>query len=305
MQPARNGLLRALSRSLRSAAEPASASTSASTATAAPLSTSAAPASASASSSAAGPLLKPAARPPLVPAPASSCSLLSAAAAPYATASASAGAGASPLKASLPDLPYESGYSALEPVVSGAIMELHHGKHHAAYVANLNAALEQQAEAESKGDLAKVLALQPAIHFNAGGHINHAIFWTNLAAEKDCRPPEGALRAAIDARWGSLDKLVAEFNAATAAVQGSGWGWLGYDVGTGGLAIATVANQDPLAKASGGKLVPLLGVDVWEHAYYLQYKNARPDYLKAIWRVVNWANVEERYAQAKTAAGRK
>jgi superoxide dismutase, Fe-Mn family len=222
-------------------------------------------------------------------------SLLSAA--PYATTSGGV------LKFSLPPLPYAA--SALEPVISGGIMELHHGKHHAAYVANLNASLEQYADAEGRGDLAKMLALQPAIHFNAGGHINHDIFWTNLAAEKDCRPPEGALKQAIEARWGSLDKLVAEFNAATAAVQGSGWGWLGYDVGTGGLAIATAANQDPLAKATGGKLVPLLGVDVWEHAYYLQYKNARPDYLKAIWRVVNWANVEERYAKAKAAAGGK
>lgn len=292
MQPARNGLLRALSRSLRSAAaeQPASASANA-TATAAPLST-------AAGGRASAVLLKPATptlistaatTPTITPTPSSS--LLSAC--PYATSAHGV------LKFSLPELPYNA--SALEPVISGAIMALHHGKHHAAYVANLNAALEQYADAESKKDLAKMLALQPAIHFNAGGHINHDIFWTNLAAEKDCRPPEGALKAAIEARWGSLDKLVAEFNAATAGVQGSGWGWLGYDVGTGGLAIATAANQDPLSKASGGKLVPLLGVDVWEHAYYLQYRNARPDYLKAIWRVVNWANVEERYAKAKAA----
>lgn len=225
---------------------------------------------------------------------ATTSSLLSAA--PYATTSGGV------LKFSLPQLPYAP--SALEPVISGNIMALHHGKHHAAYVANLNASLEQYADAESRGDLAKMLALQPAIHFNAGGHINHDIFWTNLAPEKDCRPPEGALKAAIEARWGSLDKLIGEFNAATAAVQGSGWGWLGYDVGTGGLAIATAANQDPLSKSTGGKLVPLLGVDVWEHAYYLDYKNARPDYLKAIWRVVNWANVEERYAKAKAGGGK-
>jgi Fe-Mn family superoxide dismutase len=285
MQPARNGLLRALSRSLRSVAEPANTTTTTTTTTTitAPLSTSAAPASSV--------LLKPA-QSTLITTPTS----VLAANAPYATSSHGV------LKFSLPELPYA--YSALEPVISGAIMQLHHGKHHAAYVNNLNAALEQYADAESKQDLPKLLALQPAIHFNAGGHINHDIFWTNLAAEKDCRPPEGALKSAIEARWGSLDKLIAEFNAATAAVQGSGWGWLGYDVGTGGLAIATAANQDPLTKSTGGRLVPLLGVDVWEHAYYLDYKNARPDYLKAIWRVVNWSNVEERYAKAKAAAGK-
>jgi Fe-Mn family superoxide dismutase len=295
MQPARNGLVRALRHGLRAAAaEPASASSSTPAAGAAPLSTTAAPsASSSSSSSSASRLLVAAKHPATLPASLASTLV---AAAPYATSSHGA------LKFALPQLPYAP--SALEPVISGAIMALHHGKHHAAYVSNLNAALEQYAEAEAKGDLAKMLALQPAIHFNAGGHINHDIFWTNLAAEKDCRPPEGALKAAIEARWGSLDKLVGEFNAATAAVQGSGWGWLGYDAGTGGLAIATAANQDPLAKATGGKLVPLLGVDVWEHAYYLDYKNARPDYLKAIWRVVNWANVEERYVKAKAAGGK-
>ena len=290
----RNAMLRAVSRGLSgrwaSAAEPPAG---AAAACAAPLSTSAS-AGAPPPPPPSSPLLKPPAAGGGPLAPARLPPLVSAL--PYATASHGA------LKVALPPLPYPA--SALEPVVSGAIMELHHGKHHAAYVANLNAGLEAYAEAESRQEIGKMLALQPAILFNGGGHINHDIFWTNLAPEKDCRPPEGALKAALEARWGALDKFVAEFNAATAAVQGSGWGWLGYDAGTGGLAIATAANQDPLARATGGRLVPLLGIDVWEHAYYLQYKNARPDYLKAIWRVVNWANVEERYVKAKAAAGK-
>lgn len=194
----------------------------------------------------------------------------------------------------LPDLGYD--YSALEPYISGQIMELHHKKHHATYVANLNKALEQYEEAESKRDVAKMIALQPGIKFNGGGHVNHAIFWTNLVPAKDFRPPEGELKAAIEAKWNNLDNFVSTFNAQTAAVQGSGWGWLGYNKATKSLEIATMANQDPVTLSG---LVPLLGVDVWEHAYYLQYKNVRPDYLKAIWHIVNWKNVEERYAAAK------
>jgi Fe-Mn family superoxide dismutase len=194
----------------------------------------------------------------------------------------------------LPELAYA--YSALEPVISGQIMELHHSKHHATYVTNLNKALEEYAEAESKKDLQKMISLQSAINFNGGGHINHDIFWTNLAPEKDAAPLSGDLKQAIEAKWGSKDAFVSEFNTKTAAVQGSGWGWLGYNKATKGLEIATCANQDPVA-AKG--LIPLLGVDVWEHAYYLQYKNVRPDYLKAIWRVVNWDNVAQRYAAAK------
>ncbi|KAF8071255.1 Sod2 [Scenedesmus sp. PABB004] len=196
----------------------------------------------------------------------------------------------------LPELPYA--YAALEPVISGQIMELHHAKHHAAYVANLNKALEEYADAEAKHDLQQMIALQPAINFNGGGHINHDIFWTNLAPEKDAAPLSGPLLDAVKAQWGSQEAFVSTFSAKTAAVQGSGWGWLGYNKASGALEIATCANQDPLA-AKG--LVPLLGIDVWEHAYYLQYKNVRPDYLKAIWRVVNWDNVAARYAAAKGA----
>ncbi len=195
----------------------------------------------------------------------------------------------------LPSLPYD--YNALEPVISAEIMELHHSKHHKAYVTNYNAAMEKHLEAESKGDVAAMIALQPALRFNGGGDINHSIFWTNLApvSKGGGKAPSALLADALNKEWGSLDNFIAQFNTKTAAIQGSGWGWLGYDKAKKRLEIATCANQDPLCALN---LVPLLGIDVWEHAYYLQYKNVRPDYLKNIWQVVNWKNVEERYAQA-------
>ena len=190
----------------------------------------------------------------------------------------------------LPELPYDFG--ALEPVISGQIMELHYTKHHQAYVNNLNAALEKYAEAEKKGDVAAMIALQPAIRFNGGGHVNHSIFWTNLAPKGG--EPGGMLLEAIKKEFGSVEKLVETMSAASVGIQGSGWGWLGYDKAKGRLAIATCSNQDPLTG-----LVPLLGIDVWEHAYYLQYKNVRADYVKNIWKIVNWKNIEERFGNAK------
>lgn len=200
-------------------------------------------------------------------------------------------------KHQLPDLPYD--YSALEPVISGEIMELHHKKHHQTYVNKLNEALEKSSEASSKGDLDKEIALQSAIKFNGGGHLNHSIFWTNLAPQNQGggEPPKGALAEEIQNLWGSFDKFVEAFNAKTAAIQGSGWGWLAWCKQHKHLTIRTCANQDPLFATTG--LIPLLGVDVWEHAYYLQYKNARPDYLKNIWKVVNWMNVTERFEAAQ------
>lgn len=209
-------------------------------------------------------------------------------------AHASSQASRSIMTVSLPDLPYD--YGELEPVLIGEIMKLHHAKHHQAYVTNFNKAQEQYAEAEHKGDLAKMIALQGALKFNGGGHVNHSIFWTNLSSPKAYEPPSGAVAAAIDAEFGSLDKMITKFSAAAAGVQGSGWGWLGYNKDTGRLVLETTANQDPLSTKG---LVPLLGVDVWEHAYYLQYKNLRPDYLKEVWKVVNWNNVAQRYADAQ------
>eukprot|EP01097_Dermamoeba_algensis_P007183 TRINITY_DN44_c0_g1_i1.p1 TRINITY_DN44_c0_g1~~TRINITY_DN44_c0_g1_i1.p1 ORF type:complete len:227 (+),score=65.02 TRINITY_DN44_c0_g1_i1:93-773(+) len=199
-------------------------------------------------------------------------------------------------KFSLPALPYN--YDALSPVISGNIMELHHSKHHNAYVNNLNAALEQYADAESKNDVGKMIALQSAIKFNGGGHVNHSIFWTNLAPTKEgggFADPKFHVVQAITKKFGSVEAFVTKFNSQTAAVQGSGWGWLGFNRNTHDIEVITLPNQDPLSVTG---LVPLLGVDVWEHAYYLDYKNARPDYLKEIWKVVNWKNVEERYLEA-------
>jgi superoxide dismutase, Fe-Mn family len=195
----------------------------------------------------------------------------------------------------LPELPYD--FAALEPYISAEIMELHYKKHHQAYVNNLNAALEKYHAAEAKQDLQTMIALEQAIKFNGGGHINHSIFWTNLAPHgKGGEAPHGALADAIKKDFGSQDSFVEKMTAAAGGVQGSGWSWLGYNKTLDRLVITTCANQDPLSTQG---LVPLLGFDVWEHAYYLQYKNVRPDYLKNIWKVVNWKNVDERFTKAK------
>lgn len=195
----------------------------------------------------------------------------------------------------LPELPYD--FNALEPVISAEIMTLHYTKHHAGYVTNLNKALEQLAEAQQKNDISAQIALQSAIKFNGGGDINHSIFWTNLApvSKGGGTPPEGPLVKAINTDFGSLEKFVEQLSAKAIAIQGSGWGWLGFNKGNGRLEIATCDNQDPLVTKG---LVPLLGIDVWEHAYYLQYKNVRADYVKSIWKIINWKNVAERYVQA-------
>ncbi|KAI3878637.1 hypothetical protein MKW98_027942 [Papaver atlanticum] len=215
---------------------------------------------------------------------------------------------------SLPHLPYD--YSALEPVISGEIMQLHHQKHHQTYVTNYNKALEQLHEAMEKGDSQTVVKLQRSIKFNGGGHINHAIFWKNLIPvnEGGGVPPFGALGTAIDTNFGSLERLVQIINAEGAALQGSGWVWLGLDKEMKRLVVRTTANQasvsinqlyfrqplqDPLV-TKGAALVPLLGIDVWEHAYYLQYKNVRADYLKNIWKVINWKYASEMYEKERS-----
>ncbi|HUD01866.1 MAG TPA: Fe-Mn family superoxide dismutase [Rhabdochlamydiaceae bacterium] len=198
-------------------------------------------------------------------------------------------------KYELPKLPYDFG--ALEPVISGQIMELHYTKHHQAYVNNLNAALEKYHEAEQKKEIAEMIALQSAIKFNGGGHVNHSIFWTNLAPTNKGggEHPKGELAKAIKKNFESLETLIEKLSAKSVAIQGSGWGWLGYDKSKSELVIAACSNQDPLSTLG---YVPLLGIDVWEHAYYLQYKNVRADYVKNIWKVVNWHNVEERFLKA-------
>ena len=195
----------------------------------------------------------------------------------------------------LPALPYD--FNALEPFISAKIMELHYLKHHQAYVTNVNKALEQYADAEAKQELAKMISLQPAIKFNGGGHVNHSIFWTNLMPQKDGGGvlQKGTLEDALIKEFGSFDHFKEDMTAKTAAIQGSGWGWLGWNSAKKRLEIATCDNQDPLSTKG---LIPLLGLDVWEHAYYLQYYNVRADYLKAIWNIINWQNIEKRYAEA-------
>ena len=195
----------------------------------------------------------------------------------------------------LPQLPYDFG--ALEPVISGKIMELHYTKHHQAYVTNLNAAMEKYQDAEKKNDLGAMIALQQAIKFNGGGHVNHSIFWTNLApvGKGGGGAPTGDLLKAIETQFGNFDGLKEKLTSMTVAIQGSGWGWLGYDKGNKKLVLTTCSNQDPVSTQG---FVPLLGIDVWEHAYYLQYMNVRAEYVKNIWNVVNWANVAERLTSA-------
>ncbi|KAK0727605.1 superoxide dismutase [Lasiosphaeria miniovina] len=194
---------------------------------------------------------------------------------------------------SLPKLPYA--YDALEPAISGQIMELHHSKHHQAYVANLNKALQSHVAATTAGDIATQIALQPVIRFNGGGHINHSLFWLNLAptASAEANPDSArTLVAEIDKTWGSLDAFEKAFAAALLAIQGSGWGWLVREDGPArGLRIVTTKDQDPVV---GGE-VPVFGVDMWEHAYYLQYLNGKAAYVENIWKVINWKTAEERF----------
>ncbi|KAF8323931.1 manganese superoxide dismutase [Clavulina sp. PMI_390] len=190
----------------------------------------------------------------------------------------------------LPDLPY--GYDALEPYISTEIMTLHHKKHHQTYVNGLNAAEASFASAPTPKER---IALLAALKFNGGGHINHSLFWKNLAPSSGAggKLNPGPLADAITRDFGSLDNLKKEFNTKTAAIQGSGWGWIGYNAATKKLEFVPTANQDPLLSHT-----PIIGVDIWEHAFYLQYKNVKPDYLAAIWNVINFEEAEKRYLEA-------
>ncbi|KAF8153425.1 manganese superoxide dismutase [Crassisporium funariophilum] len=194
----------------------------------------------------------------------------------------------------LPPLPYA--YDALEPYISQEIMVLHHTKHHQTYVTALNAAEAAYSKTSTPKER---IALQAALKFNGGGHINHSLFWKNMAPSAAANKgnggvlADGPLKKAIVETFGSLDNLKKEFNTTTAGIQGSGWGWLGLNPVTKRLEIATTANQDPLLT-----LVPIIGVDIWEHAFYLQYKNVKVDYLAAIWNVINFEEAEARYAEA-------
>jgi superoxide dismutase, Fe-Mn family len=198
----------------------------------------------------------------------------------------------------LPDLPYD--YGALEPHISGQIMELHHDKHHAAYVRNLNDALAQHGEAAGRplhellGDLGKVPeAIRTAVRNNGGGHANHTMFWQIMGGSGG--EPSGELKSAVDRDLGGLQKLQGDFNAAGEKQFGSGWVFVTVDR-AGKLGLTARPNQDtPLMD---GQRV-LMGNDVWEHAYYLKYQNRRADYLKAWWNVLDWNRIGERYAAAR------
>ncbi|MBH0129027.1 superoxide dismutase [Salinibacterium sp. NK8237] len=194
----------------------------------------------------------------------------------------------------LPELSYD--YSALEPSISAMIMELHHSKHHQAYVTGANAAIAGLAEARDSENLANVNKLEKDLAFNLGGHINHSIFWTNMSPNGGDKPT-GDLESAIDDHFGSFDKFTAHFTATAMGVQGSGWAVLAWDSIGERLIIVQFFDQQGNLPAG---IVPLLMLDVWEHAYYLDYKNVRADYVKAFWNIVDWANVQDRFSAARS-----
>ncbi|KAI6096055.1 manganese superoxide dismutase [Pisolithus thermaeus] len=207
----------------------------------------------------------------------------------------------------LPRLPYA--YDALEPYISKEIMELHHLKHHQGYVDALNKievelakppTFDYYAGRQDPEDLQDRIVLQAAFFFNIGGHVNHSLFWKNLAPHtKDGVNGggvlrEGFLKEAIVQYFGCFDRFKKTFDSATLGIQGSGWGWLGFNLSTGGLEIVTTVNQDRLLAH-----FPIIGVDIWEHAYYLQYKNVKAEYLENIWNVINFEEAQMRFDEAK------
>ena len=192
----------------------------------------------------------------------------------------------------LPDLPYD--YSALEPAISPRIMELHHDKHHAAYVTGANLALEKLAESREAGKFDTVNMLEKNLAFNLGGHINHSIFWKNLSPEGGDKP-DGELGAAIDDNFGSFDIFRAQFEAVALGIQGSGWAIAAWDTLSQKLVIVQLYDHQANIAPT---LVPVAILDMWEHAFYLDYLNVKADYVKAWWNIVNWADAQERFAAA-------
>ena len=193
----------------------------------------------------------------------------------------------------LPELDYD--YSALEPHISAKIMELHHSKHHQAYVTGANAAVDDLSEARTSGNLANVNKIEKDLSFNLGGHVNPSIFWKNLSPNGGGQP-EGEVAAAIDEYFGSFDGFKSQFNAAALGVQGSGWSVLAWDVL--GQRANVVQFFDQQGNLPAGT-VPLLMLDVWEHAYYLDYLNVRANYVEAFWNIVNWEDVAARLDRAR------
>ena len=196
-------------------------------------------------------------------------------------------------KYTLPELPYD--YAALEPHISGKIMELHHDKHHNTYVNGANAALEKLAAAREAGDLAAVNQYSKDLAFNLGGHTNHSVFWTNMGP--DCGgEPGGELGAAISENFGSFEAFKKHFSAAATGLQGSGWAVLAWDSISSRLIIFQLFDQQGNVPVG---VTPLLMLDMWEHAFYLDYQNVKADYVKAWWNVVNWENVAARFENAE------
>ncbi len=197
----------------------------------------------------------------------------------------------------LPPLPYD--FAALEPHLSAHILELHHDKHHQAYVKGANSTLDKLAEARDANDYSGIVGLEKTLAFNLSGHVMHTTFWNNLSPDGGDQPA-GDLGAAIDEHFGSFAKFKAQLSQATATVQGSGWGTLAWEPLGGRLIVEQV--YDHHANVGQGT-TPLLVIDAWEHAYYLQYENRRAEYIDAIWNVINWPDVASRFDRAHSLAG--
>jgi Fe-Mn family superoxide dismutase len=195
----------------------------------------------------------------------------------------------------LPDLPYD--YAALEPHISGRIMQLHHDKHHATYVAGANTALEKLAEARESGNFDAINLYEKNLAFNLGGHINHSVFWQNLTPEGAGRP-DGEIAAAIDEFFGSFEGFQKQFTAAALGIQGSGWSVLAWD--SVGQRLVNVQMYDQQGNLALG-LVPVVMLDMWEHAFYLDYVNVKADYVKAWWNIVNWQDAAQRLSRARAS----
>lgn len=195
----------------------------------------------------------------------------------------------------LPELAYD--YSALEPHISARIMELHHSKHHQAYVTGANAALDAMAEARVNNNFATLPKLQKDLAFNLGGHVNHSIFWQNLSPAGG--EVSGNLSAAIDEYFGSFEAFKNHFSAAAVGIQGSGWAYLAWDALGNRLVIGQLYDQQ--GNIAMGN-IPLLMLDMWEHAFYLDYQNVKADYVKAFWNIVNWADVAKRFDSVKASS---
>jgi Fe-Mn family superoxide dismutase len=197
------------------------------------------------------------------------------------------------LSYTLPELPYD--YAALEPHISGQIIELHHDKHHNTYVQGANTTLEKLAAAREADDFGAIVGLEKTLAFNVSGHVLHSIYWNNMTPDGGGEP-EGALAEALTADFGSFKAFKSQLTQATTTVQGSGWGVLAWDPTGQRLLVEQV--YDHQANVGQGA-VPLLVVDIWEHAFYLQYKNVKADYVTAFWNLINWADVESRLTAAK------